>query len=171
MPSPWSLELQYALSAAIVRMPTLGERKGQRSVIAQALIPVLAARMGVARPSFDRSAMKAIERATWPGNLRQMSAVLSAVLATHREGESVSGGDIEAQLVRFPASETVTSGRPERRWRPLLEQMFDEGSFSLPALERSAYEAAVERTRGNLSAAARLLGLTRPQLAYRLSNR
>jgi DNA-binding protein Fis len=42
-----------------------------------------------------------------------------------------------------------------------------EESFSLPILERALYEAAVERAEGNVSAAARMLGLTRPQLAYR----
>ena len=99
MPAPpWSLELWYALSAATVRMPRLDERDGQRMAIAQALMPVLAARMGVARLSLDRSAMKAIEQAAWPGNLRQMRAVLSAVLATHRDAQPVSRLEIEAQL-------------------------------------------------------------------------
>jgi transcriptional regulator with AAA-type ATPase domain len=55
--------------------------------------------------------------------------------------------------------------------QPLLKQLLDEGGFSLSELERSAYQAAVGRARGNLSAAARLLGLTRPQLAYRLGTR
>ena len=49
--------------------------------------------------------------------------------------------------------------------------MLEEGGFSLSAFERSTYEAAVNRTAGNLSAAARLLGLTRAQLAYRIGLR
>jgi transcriptional regulator with AAA-type ATPase domain len=172
MPAPpWSLELWYALSAATVRMPRLDEREGQRMAIAQALMPVLAARMGVARLSLDRSAMKAIEQAAWPGNLRQMRAVLSAVLATHRNDQPVSRLEIEAQLLRFPAAASVTGEGAESRLQPLLNQLLDDGGFSLSDLERSAYQAAVERAHGNLSAAARLLGLTRPQLAYRLGTR
>ena len=41
--------------------------------------------------------------------------------------------------------------------------------LDLQALETHLIEAAVERSHGNLAAAARLLGLTRPQLSYRLN--
>jgi transcriptional regulator with AAA-type ATPase domain len=167
----WSMELWYALSAATVRLPRLDERDGQRVAIAQALMPVLAARMGVARLSLDRSAMKAIEQETWPGNLRQMRAVLSAVLATHRDAQPVSRLEIETQLVRFPGATPVGGEATAGGLQALLKQLLDDGGFSLLELERSAYQAAVDRARGNLSAAARLLGLTRPQLAYRLGTR
>jgi transcriptional regulator with AAA-type ATPase domain len=115
--------------------------------------------------------MKAIEQAAWPGNLRQLRAVLSAVLATHRNDQPVSRLEIAAQLLRFPAAASVTGEGAESRLQPLLNQLLDDGGFSLSDLERSAYQAAVERAHGNLSAAARLLGLTRPQLAYRLGTR
>jgi DNA-binding protein Fis len=42
--------------------------------------------------------------------------------------------------------------------------------FSLNALEHSLYEIAMVQAQGNLSAAARMLGLTRAQLAYRIDN-
>ncbi len=48
----------------------------------------------------------------------------------------------------------------------LLKQ--GEGDWSLERLERTLINAAVDKAGGNLSAAARTLGLTRPQLAYRL---
>ncbi|WP_202333480.1 XylR N-terminal domain-containing protein [Mesorhizobium sp. L-8-3] len=167
-PPPLSSELWYALSALAVRMPTLGEREGQRLAIARTLLPVLAARMGIEPPRLDGPAGKAIERATWPGNLRQMRTVLSAVLAAHRDGQAVSRAEIEAQLLRFPFTAMAAGDDPQSRLRPLVDQLLAEGDFSLSELERSAYKAAVDRARGNLSAAARLLGLTRAQLAYRL---
>jgi len=42
------------------------------------------------------------------------------------------------------------------------------GVFTLDEVESMLLEAAVAKSRGNLSSAARLLGITRPQLAYRL---
>jgi DNA-binding NtrC family response regulator len=149
-------------------MPALAERDGQRAAIAQALLPILAHRMGMETPQLDEPAARAIERAPWPGNLRQMRTVLSAMLAEHRAARPVSRAEIEAQLkrLRFTAPETVGDG--EHRLHSVLGQLFEEGGLSLPELERSAYQAAVERAGGNLSAAARLLGLTRAQLAYRL---
>jgi transcriptional regulator with AAA-type ATPase domain len=168
---PLSVELWYALSAATVRLPALAERDGERARIAQALMPVLAARMGMASPGLDASATKAIEQAAWPGNLLQMRAVLSAVLAAHRDPGPVSRAEIEAQLVRFPFASSADGDGKAGSLQPLLEQLLDQGSFSLAQLEQSAYQAAAHRAGGNLSAAARLLGLTRPQLAYRLGDR
>ncbi len=45
------------------------------------------------------------------------------------------------------------------------------GIMTLDQIEAMLLDAAVDRARGNLSAAARMLGLTRPQLAYRLKRR
>ena len=168
VPSSLSPELWYALSALAVRMPRLDERQGQRVAMAQALISMLAARMGIDPPQLDGSAGKAIEQAAWPGNLRQMRTVLSAVLAAHRGDQPVSRGEIEAQLGRLPFAKSAVAGDTEGKLRLLFDQLLDAEGFSLSELERSAYQAAVDRARGNLSAAARLLGLTRAQLAYRL---
>jgi DNA-binding NtrC family response regulator len=49
----------------------------------------------------------------------------------------------------------------------LCEAVFN-GSMTLDQVEAMLVETAVDKARGNLSSAARLLGLTRPQLAYRL---
>jgi transcriptional regulator with AAA-type ATPase domain len=168
-PPPLSAELWYALSGFTVRMPGLDERDGERAAIAQALLPILAHRMGMETQQLDDSAAKAIERAAWPGNLRQMRTVLSAVLAEHRGERPVSRVEIEAQLKRLRVAAPATGGDGEHRLQSVLDQLLEEGGLSLPELERSAYQAAVERAGGNLSAAARLLGLTRAQLAYRLS--
>ena len=92
--------------------------------------------------------------------------------ALPRDGaQPVSRLEIEAQLLRFPAAASVIGEGTGGRLQPLLKQLLDDGGFSLLELERSAYQAAVDRSRGNLSAAARLLGITRPQLAYRLGPR
>jgi transcriptional regulator with GAF, ATPase, and Fis domain len=50
----------------------------------------------------------------------------------------------------------------------LLDRLAESGTVSLPALEHRLMDEAVARAGGNLAAAARLLGLTRAQLAYRL---
>ena len=125
---------------------------------------MLAARMGIGPPQLDGSASKAIERRPGRGNLRQMRTVLSARACRTPLDQPVSRGEIEAQLHRFPFAVSAIGDDTQRKLRPLLDQLLEEGGFSLSELERSAYQAAVDRARGNLSAAARLLGLTRAQL-------
>ena len=110
----------------------LDEREGQRLAMAQALISMLAARMGIDPPQLDGSAGEAIERAAWPGNLRQMRTVLCAVLAAHRGDQPVSRVDIEAQLCRFPFAALPYAGDVRKAsCAPLFDQLLDEGGFSL----------------------------------------
>ena len=108
-----SCELRYALSALTVRMPSLSERDGERSEIARAMLPVLAARTGLETPRLDETAAAAIEREAWPGNLRQMHAVLGAVMVSHPGSGPVSRAEIEAQLAQYPSR-----GRGDRRHGP-----------------------------------------------------
>jgi DNA-binding protein Fis len=56
------------------------------------------------------------------------------------------------------------------RWdtgKSLCEAVFN-GVMTLDQVEAMLLETAVDKARGNLSSAARMLGLTRPQIAYRL---
>ena len=58
------------------------------------------------------------------------------------------------------------------RWdagQALCESVFN-GVMTLDQVEAMLVETAVNKARGNLSSAARMLGLTRPQLAYRLKS-
>ena len=65
------------------------------------------------------------------------------------------------------AQEEGASGQQLLAMLPgILKQ--DAGGWSLDQLEHTLISAAVDQAGGNLSAAARALGLTRPQLAYRL---
>ena len=78
---------------------------------------------------------------------------------------------MEAQLLRSRPALPRAGVEPRSGLNALLDRMLEEGGFSLTEFERTTYEAAVSRTAGNLSAAARLLGLTRAQLAYRIGAR
>lgn len=160
--------LWYAISALRVRMPSFTERAGDRLAIARALLPGLAARMGRSAPALDEAAAACIEKATWPGNLPQMRAVLGAALAAHAGAGPITGTEIDAQLSQLPLADRRSSGDAGGGFRSWIEKTLTAGALSLPELENEVYRAAVARTGGNLSAAARLLGITRAQLAYRL---
>lgn len=162
-------ELLSVLSPITVRMPTLAEREGDRLALARSMLPVLATRMNLEPPCFEAAAEKLIEAEPWPGNLRQMRNVLIAALDTPTGNATISAAQIEAQLMRFKAS--LASENSQRTRVPThLHELLESEGFSLDAFEHALYWAAMERTDGNLSAAARMLGLTRAQLAYRIEN-
>lgn len=167
-PSPLR-ELFSVLSPITVRMPTLAEREGERVALARSMLPVLATRMNLEPPCFEAAAEELIEAELWPGNLRQMRSVLIAALDTQTNSTTISAAQIEAQLTRFNGSSASDSHQPGGA--PIHpHQLLESEGFSLNALEHALYAAAMERAHGNLSAAARMLGLTRAQLAYRMEN-
>jgi hypothetical protein len=159
-------ELWSILSGLEVRLPTLAQRTPmQRVSIAESLLSQLASKMSQGKPKLDASAVKLIQQSRWPGNLRQMRWVLTSLLKDHGGG-AITDRQIEAQLRRWPFVVPAASDGTQSM-KQVANQLMSEEGFSLPALERTLYEAAVERSGGNVSAAARMLGLTRPQLAYR----
>ncbi|CAN7548575.1 XylR N-terminal domain-containing protein [Rhizobium sp. LjRoot254] len=165
-----STELRSALSALTIRLPTFAERIGQRAEIVIELLPMIAARMGMEPPALDNGATKWIEEFAWPGNLHQMRGVLTTVLAGHAGKNRITGKEIAAQLSRLTDPPAI-GGQGSAAFSPLLDNLMESQVFSLPDFEQSVYRAALERAGGNLSAAARLLGLTRAQLAYRVNGK
>jgi DNA-binding NtrC family response regulator len=149
-------------------MPSLAQRPADRLAIANALLPVLASRMRVSRPELDTSAAAAIERAEWPGNVQQMRSVLAAAMAAHRDEGHITGREIETQLDHLRPTSSNSNAEENAGFDPWLDRMLSTGDFSMAELERQIYSLAVARTAGNLSAAARVLGITRAQLAYRV---
>jgi transcriptional regulator with GAF, ATPase, and Fis domain len=97
-----------------------------------------------------------------------MRNVLAAALAARLHTGPVLAEEIEAQLDRF-CDRATGAAHSGHGLEDVLDRAIENGGFSISTLEKAAYESALKRAGGNLSAAARLLGLTRPQLAYRVN--
>jgi predicted hydrocarbon binding protein len=162
-----SPELQSAYAGLAIRMPRFSERAGQLGMIANVLLPMLASRMGMESPKLDDAAMRHVEAHSWPGNLHQMRSVLTAVLAAHSSQAPIGAREIDNQLAGIPLS-INEPGNTDARLSDLVDGLMEVREFRLLDLEQSIYQAALERAGGNLSAAARVLGLTRAQFAYRV---
>ena len=161
-----TVELWSVLSGLEVHMPAFGQRTpSERVSIAQSLLSELAFRMSKGKPKFDASALRMIEQSHWPGNLLQMRWTLTSLLKDHGDG-AITDREMASAMRRWPFPLPAESHEPPSMKRA-ADMLMTEQGFSLPELERALYEAAVRRAGGNISAAARLLGLTRPQLAYR----
>ena len=108
----------------------------------------------------------------WPGNVRELENLVERGVILASQGAMVevehlfpnqpeavqTGLDARGQLTRLPSAQDDD----------LSARILDSGS-SLEEIEARVLDHAVARARGNLSEAARLLGLTRPQLSDRSS--
>jgi DNA-binding NtrC family response regulator len=171
-------DLMYRLNIYPIRIPPLRERAGDIELLAQTLLARFTALHNKRLPGFSERALQALARHTWPGNVRELENIVErgVILAGqggavevehlfslspgHADGhgaEPRAGIDDRGQL-------TALGPAPDE---DLCQRMLASG-LPLEALEHQLLEYAVALERGNLSAAARRLGLTRPQLAYRL---
>src|SRR5690606_27745311 len=109
----------------------------------------------------------------WPGNIRELRnvverGVLLAPPATRIEVHQLFASHANDDDTTLSVDAHGTLGMRNREpGRALADAVFN-GVMTLDQVEAMLLETAVDKARGNLSSAARMLGLTRPQLAYRL---
>ena len=144
-------DLLFRLNTIELRLPPLRERREDILPLAQYFLRRHAARYGKTRTGFSEEALRLLRGYEWPGNVRELDhAVERAVLLSRLE--TVEAADL---ALAPPA------GAPGRR--PGEAQ-----PASLEELERDAIRQALARHDGNVSLAARALGLSRSALYRRL---
>ena len=128
-----------------IELPPLRERDGDLLLLAQHLAP---------GTKLGGLAISALLAYPWPGNVSELAGVLAHAKALAGEG-SIEVEHLPARITMAPADETATFRLPP-------------GGIDLDQVERELIRQALDRAQGNKSQAARLLGLTRHTLLYRL---
>ena len=150
-------DLYYRLNVIELRMPSLREMRGDIPQLAAMLLRRLAG-PGVA-PHLTADAIAALQKYGFPGNVRELENVLERAL-TLASGENIAADDL--QLTDTNALDALGSDKAE----------IDASSLSLPekleSMERQAIMAALEKTRYNRTAAAKVLGVSFRALRYRM---
>lgn len=168
-------DLLYRLNIYPIRVPSLRERGEDIEVLANHLLKRFSERHNKGLAGFSDRALEALRNHDWPGNVRELENLIERGVILTGAGEWV---DVERLFPSYLAqSETPTSsvvnknGRLSKRGsnqgQALLNELV-ERKLSITHMEHMLIQEAVDRSNGNISAAARLLGLTRPQLSYRL---
>jgi two-component system, NtrC family, response regulator len=137
-------DLFYRISEVTLNMPPLRSRPGDAAVLAQVIMTRRAREHGRSLRGFTPEALKAIQAYSWPGNVRELENRINAAVIM------ADGHHIEAHDLGLTA-DPDTAG-----WLNLREVR--------SRAERDAVRQSLAITRGNLSKAADLLGVTRPTL-------
>ncbi|MBX5454293.1 MAG: sigma 54-interacting transcriptional regulator [Acidobacteriia bacterium] len=165
-------DLFYRLNVVPIHTPPLRERGEDIQALALTLLQRFANLHNRPVPSLTDRAYHALLHYDWPGNVRELENLIERLVITTPDGMAIDAGDLFPDLELSENGAVVTSHgllSSEDSKTPsssLMDELIASG-LTLEALERKLIEEAVQRARGNLSAAARLLGLTRPQLSYR----
>jgi DNA-binding NtrC family response regulator len=147
-------DLYYRLNVVPLNIPPLRERKEDIPFLAEHFVRKLAVETGSTADSISEGAIKRLIEYPWPGNVRELENVIerSLVLA--------AGKRLEAADIRLEANP---------RARESTTDSFLPDGMTLDEHEQAIIREALRRADGNKSQAARLLGVTRNALRYRLS--
>ncbi|MBK6296762.1 MAG: PEP-CTERM-box response regulator transcription factor [Sphingomonadales bacterium] len=140
-------DLYYRLAEIVVRIPTLAERPGDAALLAKHFVKMFASTMNPAVKGLSPDALAAIDRWPWPGNVRELeNRMKRAVIMA--DGKLVTAADLD-----------LDGGEGDDG---------DSDQINLKAVrdaaDRKAIRRAIARTEGNISNAAKLLGISRPTL-------
>jgi len=168
-------DLYYRLATYPVAIPPLRERKSDIPLLAAALIDKYQASYGKQRLELSGRALQALVAHRWPGNVRELEnyierAVLLAPSSGQIEVHHLFSGSVSAPALDegVELDSTGSIGNPEQAEHSRLCDLLIGDGFDLERHERCLIERAVALSHGNLTHAARRLGITRRQLAYRL---
>lgn len=164
-------DLMYRLNVYPIAVPPLRDRAEDIDVLAQHLLTKFMAQHNKRVAGITDRALDAMRHYSWPGNIRELENLIERALIITAAGQMV---DVDDLFPVPPNQQRITvneSGELHLSASSDFEALFEDlqrRGLSLDVLEEGLIEEAVSKAEGNLSAAARTLGLTRPQLSYRL---
>ena len=147
-------DLYYRLNVVPIEILPLRDRKEDIPYLARHFVEKLAPESGGRVHGITDAAIDKLMQYSWPGNVRELENVVerSIVMAS---GERLDADDIRLDMMIRSRQVTGEIGLPE--------------GMSLDAWEQELIRNALKQANGNKSQAARILGLTRNALRYRLT--
>jgi two-component system response regulator PilR (NtrC family) len=152
-------DLFYRVNVIELRVPSLRERPDDIRELSDAILRRLGRRMKITPPMLSKDALAALESYAFPGNVRELENILERAITLSTSGE-VGASDIQLRPTPGPAPTDPPVNGPSTAAAALEDHLID--------IEREAIVKALERTRYNKTAAAKVLGMSFRALRYRI---
>jgi DNA-binding NtrC family response regulator len=150
-------DLYYRLHVVPLEMPPLRERPGDVNLLLTGLTSELATNYKLRPPIYSKSVLRLLNGYHWPGNVRELKNFAERMLILF-SGRKIEVENLPQEFRTIPNQQTSADGH---------FQLPDQG-LNMDELEASLIEQALVKTFGNRSKAARMLGLSRDTLLYRM---
>jgi DNA-binding NtrC family response regulator len=155
-------DLYFRLRVIQIEVPPLRTREDDVIFLARHFLALHGARYGRADMAFDQSAEMLLRQHRWPGNVRELRNIVEqSVLLASSEMIDAEHLNLCSPLVFPPQEEPASIAYEEAGDFPI------EG-FQLDAVERNLMLRALDHTRWNVTHAARMLGVSRDTMRYRI---
>ena len=150
-------DLYFRLNVVPLELPKLAQRSEDIEYLIEHFLALFANTYALTAPKFSKQAIKILKTYPWPGNIRELRNLcerLSILLA----GKVIEPENLPSEFIpknSSNASATTNFTLPENGLR-------------LDTLEHDLIHQALSRTKGNRSKSAKLLGISRDTLLYRM---
>lgn len=136
-------DLFYRINTIQLTLPPLRERLEDLPELISTFLPKVMTKYGKPKLKLSSRALKEMEAYSWPGNVRELQHTLEKAVILS-DGKEISAQDLALKSPHTPAQKDAV--------------------LTLDNVEKIAISDVLKRTKGNLSKAARMLGITRPTL-------
>jgi two-component system, NtrC family, response regulator HydG len=170
-------DLFYRLNVFPIHLPPLRERRDDIPLLMNHFLRRECARQGRRASGFTQRAVRAMLHYGFPGNIRELQNLIERGVILADEDVAIDVAHLfrreqlsdEALLAIGASGNLATPVQHDpQRLSDLLRQELGGDTLSMAGLERRLLRDALEAANGNMAAAARQLGLSRAQFAYRL---
>jgi len=148
-------DLFYRLNVVPLALPSLRERQSDISYLINHLSAQLAAKHCLDVPRYNMQALELCQRYSWPGNIRELKNFCERMVVL-LSGKTITVDNLPLEMKVAPQAKAS------------VPYTLPEGGVILEKLEAQLINQAMDKSHGNQSKAARLLGLTRSALLYRM---
>ena len=154
-------DLYHRISVTSIRVPPLRDRAGDIDLLTHHFNASIAQRHGVPSRVFPEDVLRVMRAYAWPGNVRELRNVVESLLLTSDE-ETVHVDELSPELTNLPAD--PNSGRVDHHGFASGESFETVVGKRLGQIEQQAIVGAIQDSNGNLTRAARSLGVSRSTL-------
>jgi len=161
-------DLFFRLHVVELHVPPLRQRGEDVLLLATHFLAQFSADVGRRFDGFSQAARKKLLDYSWPGNVRELKNTLERAVVLS-PGPRIEADDLMLSHLHLPPALTPSPAVASQGWSPKeVLPGEDAEPLSLAELERQHIERVLERTRGNKSQAAKLLGIERSTLDRKL---
>ncbi|MGD8836794.1 MAG: sigma 54-interacting transcriptional regulator, partial [Desulfobacteraceae bacterium] len=157
-------DLHYRLRTHRILVPPLRQRKEDLGLLADHFLAEAARNLGKPKPVLTPKVLELIQAYDFPGNVRELQAMIFDALVQHRSGD-LSHSVIQNHITRGRQAESTVPRHPSTATTPVT---FSDPLPTIKEATRLLIETALKRTDNNQSQAAAMLGISQQALSKRL---
>jgi hydrogenase-4 transcriptional activator len=156
-------DLYYRLTVIRILIPPLRDRREEIPHLTSWFLREISERLDKSDVCLTPDPLERLAQYWWPGNVRQLRNEIQRLVALSRAGQGIGPEHLSPEISSATIRPHATSQGPSATMRPVTSL-----AAAVDGLEREIIEATLHQSSGNISEAARTLGLTRRGLYLKL---